>query len=306
MKHPILACLAFALLPTAARADAYVFGRIEIADFTIEAIEGDIRSIFAVENEEQNSFARIHLEGGGFVPDPDGPFARSDDFADFGERADPVQATIGPGPFPAENSFAPASQLGEGARGDALATAGLPNLALVGEVRATSGGGASVEVGVARSFGILAADDTIVRMSFNGRSAYRAAISGFDTVEAIGFGNDPPDVITGLIQYLFTDFTVVDRLPFSIAEGAPCDLALTTAINPVLASGDTFETGCAGGTPFSRDFALVDGVANNFYLGVSLELLALDEEPFTPVPTPAPAGFALGALGLLAVGQRRR
>lgn len=277
----------------AAHADAYAFARNQITGFAITSTAAF--SFIGTATRDTITSAQFS----GF------PVAGDTDPVNLGNASNALQATSGPGPFPAENTFTQSVGI-IGTRGDAFVSAGSPfgvggvaNGNNVAEGRALSGSGQS-----GASAGRSTADAAI-RVTTGGTFTFSFTDSILLRAEADLAGETANASIAN---------------EFSIIDGATGLVAYRFAPNGFLDAGETsdpfsLQQGCGSNSGIPVGGCLI-GASSGFFSGTSGFLSAGDysitvrsasqENVLTQRRIPEPTSLLLASAALLGLGIARR
>ncbi len=277
----------------AAHADAYAFARNQITGFAITSTA--VFSFIGISSRDSITSAQFS----GF------PVAGDTDPVVLGNASNAFQATAGPGPFPAENTFTQSLGM-TGARGDAFVSAGspfgaggVPNVNNVAEGRALSGSGLS-----GASAGRSTADAAI-RVSTGGTFTFSFTDSILLRAEADLAGETANASIAN---------------EFSIINGATGLVVYRFAPNGLLDAGETsdpfsLQQGCGSNSGIPPSGCLI-GPLSGFFSGTSGFLAAGDysitlrsasqENVLTQRRIPEPTSLLLVSAALLGLGIAQR
>ena len=212
---------------------------------------------------------------------------------------DPAQATSGPGPFPAENTFTQALTGSSGTRGDAQITgpiAGAATSNLVSEGNLTANGSA----------GSYSSTSTTINVSFAQASAVNLTFSASAMLmSSVGNLGDSSNAQASASFKIF-DATAGSYVTISDnISGANSTVIAPSALNQNVASTNpgspqTFASGLAN---YSYSASLIAGHNYQLTLADSTSVILTN---VVAAPVPEPSTLALMFAGLLAVGLFRR
>jgi len=286
-RHLLVATTGLALLASAsnAHATAYAYGNINFTNLSLSGLQASgvtVNSANVTTRDSAGYPGGAAVSNAASAANPASPLTAGSDV---------LQATSGPGPFPAENTYTQALLSSFGARGDAQLTGNLitgvgTGASDVAEGRITTPGTASSTAGTTTGFNVV--------VSTTSTQTFTLAFNGDDRV--IATTTNPGEISSAQVNASFTvsgnGFTTQvfspDTLNTSITStGGNPSVPITNASAPY-----NFSVTLNPGT---YQFSLLSGAQEQVTAAAA-----------AAAAVPEPASMALLGAGLAAIGLMRR